>query len=325
LTARCYSFLFLFVFFLVLSDGSLLFSEDRTATVSKASGKIFQKQLTGQGSLPAKYKATDVTYFLHVPDNYNKESQYAFIMCISPGSDGRVMFLAWEKACKKHSIFFACPNNAGNPVNADRRGQMAVDVMFDVINKYAIDPQRIFVSGFSGGGRMSTAMVVAFPEYFAGHIPAGGIMYSRNANDVGALKTRLGHTIFAGEKCFNRKESEVAASIMSRAGVPVQLFIGPNQAHEYIKPEMGLKMIEWFLEKMKTEAGGKNERIALRRNHESKAKTIEQQKALREKTADEELKRADALKVGGKLEEAFKLYQHISKDYPDTSSGKIAR
>jgi predicted esterase len=225
-------------------------AKDSQETVGNGSPDIFIKKLSGSSQqLDPSYKATETTYFLHVPDDYMKDRAYPLVLAISPGNEGDRMFTSWIKAAEKHKFFFACPNKAGNEVGTDIRGQRAVDTLHDARQKYNIDPEQIYVSGFSGGGRMSTGMVTAFPGVFAGQIPMGGIVIGQDINELGKLKVKLGIYLFAGEKCFNKPESERAKEVIEKAGIPVALMIGPGMEHEMANADQGLEIYEWFLTK----------------------------------------------------------------------------
>ncbi len=222
-------------------------AKDSTESVRQGSDQCFI-QLLGQGQgMPAGYQATQTTYWLHLPDDYDPKRAYPMILAVSPGPEGAGMYPSWVQAAKKHPLIFACPNQAGNETDLDQRGQMVVDTLFDVRAKYHVDPGQIYITGFSGGGRMSTGMVLAFPGLFAGHIPIGGIFIGNDRNEIAKLQTRLGDYVFSGETCFNRPESEAAAAIFKKAGMPHELMIGAGLGHTIPDAEMGLKIYEWFL------------------------------------------------------------------------------
>ena len=46
--------------------------------------------------------------------------------------------------------------------------------------RYAIDESRIYVAGFSGGGKVASMLAVIYPEVFDGAIPMGGTGFYRH-------------------------------------------------------------------------------------------------------------------------------------------------
>jgi hypothetical protein len=225
------------------------YAGDGTARVAKGSPDVFMQKLGGESAkLDPNYKAMDTTYFIHVPDDYSKDRAYPLILVISPGFSGKLMYAPWAAAAQKYRIIFACPDKAGNEVPGDVRGQRVLDTLFDVQSRYNIDPEQIFVSGFSGGGRMSTAFVAAYPGFFAGHIPIGGIVYSNSGEEgLKKLKVKIGHYVFCGEKCFNREESEAAKKAMKDAGMTVELMVGPGLKHAMPNAQQALAIFDWFM------------------------------------------------------------------------------
>ena len=221
------------------------FARDFQETVTKGSPDVFAQ--TPSVGAPAPYNATDTTYFIHVPDDYSADRSYALVLALSPGNDGKDMFTPWEKAAEKYGLIFACPNNAGNTVRTDTRGQMALDTLSDVRRKFSVDAEQIYVTGFSGGGRMSTGMVLAFPGLFAGLIPMGGIIFNNDFDAMARLNVKRGVYIFVGETDFNRSESERAKQIAEKAGTPVALMIAPGVEHVKASADQVLEIYEWFL------------------------------------------------------------------------------
>lgn len=216
--------------------------------VAKGSEDVFIQKVMGEHrQLPQNYSATETRYFLYVPDGYDPRHGFALVLAISPGGEGRWMFQMWEAAAKKYPVIFACPEQAGNDVDVERRGQMVLDTLCDVRAKYNIDPEQIYVTGFSGGARMSTALVSGYPGLFAGHIPVGGVYFTQPESKITGLRTKLGHYLFAGEKDFNRKEAQRAFDALKAAGIPVELMVGEGQGHEPATAQQGLKIYEWFL------------------------------------------------------------------------------
>ena len=51
------------------------------------------------------------------------------------------------------------------------RGVLAA---YNVMKRYAVDPQRVFVSGFSGGARVAMRLALAYPDLFRGALMDAG-------------------------------------------------------------------------------------------------------------------------------------------------------
>lgn len=208
----------------------------------------FAAKISLRDKLDVGYRPQDVSYFAYVPEAYAamETRSYPLILAINSGDWGEALFEPWSKAARKHQVFFVCPNGAGNDTSLARRGQMVCDVLADVRARYRIDPAAIYVTGFSGGGRFSTAMVQAFPHLFAGHIPMGGVVFT-SLPDLANLKTRLGHYLFAGERCGNCPESRKALKVLRDAKLPCELMVARRVGHDPADADQALAIYEWFL------------------------------------------------------------------------------
>ncbi|MER0238919.1 PHB depolymerase family esterase [Fulvimarina sp. MAC8] len=59
-----------------------------------------------------------------------------------------------------------------------------------VVDNHAIDPSRVFITGMSSGGAMTSVMLATYPEVFAGGAIIGGLPY-RTANTVAQAIFRM--------------------------------------------------------------------------------------------------------------------------------------
>lgn len=66
-------------------------------------------------------------------------------------------------------------HGAGNQRQVYERLQLALDAIETASTRWTIDPQRVYVTGFSGGGRSASMLWAGFPELLVGAIPIGGL------------------------------------------------------------------------------------------------------------------------------------------------------
>ena len=65
--------------------------------------------------------------------------------------------------------------NSGNPRNTSDRIRLALDATYNMQELFHIDPRRVYVSGFSGGGRIASILGVGYADVFRGGIPMCGV------------------------------------------------------------------------------------------------------------------------------------------------------
>jgi hypothetical protein len=75
----------------------------------------------------------------------------------------------WAGVLDQHGVIFVSAARSGNDENViTRRVPLALIAAHNVIMRYAVDPKRIFVGGFSGGSRVALRLAVEFPDVFRG-------------------------------------------------------------------------------------------------------------------------------------------------------------
>ncbi|MFI4859659.1 MAG: prolyl oligopeptidase family serine peptidase [Phycisphaerales bacterium JB063] len=128
----------------------------------------------------------DVEFQMIVPDGYTGEEAYGLLVFIHPYDDvdatsPRVFFFGRVIAdvLAEHQIIWVSFDAGGNGVLPNKRLGLALDAVHNVTQRYNIDDQRVYVSGMSGGGRMTCMAGIYYPQVFTGCVPIVGSMYFR--------------------------------------------------------------------------------------------------------------------------------------------------
>jgi predicted esterase len=200
-----------------------------------------------QGKLPADYDSAKQRYQLFVPKDYTKERAWPLVLFISPG-DSPGGWGAWRRACEEQGALFCAPYGAGNNCPIGQRCRIVLDALDDVRRAYHIDPDRTYVSGFSGGARMSCTIGFCLPEYFGGIVPIGGtnplpkLSYLKHR-----IRDRLAVAHVAGDTDFNRKEHEdFMHPWWQGIGITSKLWIVPKTGHALPPPAVLLEAYQWL-------------------------------------------------------------------------------
>lgn len=80
---------------------------------------------------------------------------------------------SWRPICQKHGVAFVGVRNAGNSVSIDLRIRLVLEALGDVRRRINVDPDRTYLSGFSGGAQVASLIGSNVPEYFGGVICLG--------------------------------------------------------------------------------------------------------------------------------------------------------
>jgi dienelactone hydrolase len=198
-----------------------------------------------------KRKVEDEKFQVVVPATYSKEKPAGLVVWISPIPTGSVPG-EWHEALAGRNLIGIGADNSGNDRGTAFRVAMALDAVHNMSKRYAIDPKRIYVTGFSGGAKVASRLGFVYPEVFAGGIYQGGIGFYRGVQDPadakkefpasfakaeGALlkkiKTESRHVIVAGETDFNRSACKATFELMTKTeGFTRSTYIEmPKQPH----------------------------------------------------------------------------------------------
>jgi hypothetical protein len=129
------------------------------------------------------YEIGQESFEAYVPASYDGRKPFGLLVFVSPGVNGAVKPFdrdgGWTKALDAREIIWIGPNNAGNVRPAVPRIALALDAVHNAAKKFNIDPTRLYIGGVSGGGRITSIALLAFPEVFSGGYSIIGADYFR--------------------------------------------------------------------------------------------------------------------------------------------------
>ena len=116
---------------------------------------------------------------LYVPTEKPADG-YGLLVWVSP-LDGAGMPLGWPATLEDRGVIFVTAERSGNYTSPlGRRIPLALTAAANVVRNYAIDPDRIWIAGFSGGARIAERMALAYPDVFSGALLDG------SSDDIGS-------------------------------------------------------------------------------------------------------------------------------------------
>ena len=155
-----------------------------------------------------------------VPATYRHSEKWGVFVWISPG-DTPLIPAEWESVLAARKLLFVGAFKSGNPRNIFDRIRLAVAANTGMRGRFNVDARRVYVSGFSGGGRTASMVGVAFADMFTGALPFMGVNFYESIA-LGDGKTVYGadfipdpevlaiarkssrYALVTGEKDFNR-------------------------------------------------------------------------------------------------------------------------
>jgi hypothetical protein len=218
---------------------------------------------------PARYDLKDLTFEILVPDSYSPQKPAPLFVWINSG-DGGGPPGQLVPALVKRGMIFVGANGTGNDHPVVKRLGAAVDAAFNMSALYTIDPDRVYISGSSGGGRCASRAALAFSDVFTGgafyvigcdpydDIPVGdgsnkiypGIWKDRDKKLFNAAKSHW-FVFLTGSKDFNRLGTLGAHKAYTRDGFDHCAYIEvPDMGHQNPPAdyfEQGLSFLDGIL------------------------------------------------------------------------------
>src|SRR6478672_7438128 len=121
------------------------------------------------GSVAVAAQTTN-SYALYLPSAYSPSKRWPLLLVFDPFARGEVSVKLFHDAAERYGYIVVGSNNSRNfedPSAAIRT------LWADVKERYAIDPQRIYTAGLSGGARVASSVALACNHCIAGVIACG--------------------------------------------------------------------------------------------------------------------------------------------------------
>lgn len=185
---------------------------------------------------------------LYVPENYDPGKPAGVLVYISPVSSGR-MPGRYRTVMDENNLIWIAANHSGNRVRVARRVSLALLAAALADRHYRVDPSRVYVAGFSGGGRTASALAPEYPGLFRGAIYICGVNFWDGHKPGRLDQVRDNRYVFlTGSKDFNRSETRRVHRSYRRADVEnVLLLEVPGMDHR-IPPSEDLAAAITFLD-----------------------------------------------------------------------------
>lgn len=198
--------------------------------------------------------------WVRLPRGYDPAVASGVIVWCSPSEQWRIPE-EFHAALDDLNLIACGFDNAGNfRRTRDGKTHGIVDrlqLMLDAVQtcrvRFNVDDERVYMTGFSGGGRVSSIMVMGFPEVFRGAVPIVGLDSYKPAAVEGnkyvparlpkpqgeRWKLLRERRIWAltGSEDFNREEMESRVKGLVEDGLQVKLHTTPGMPHEKMPAE----------------------------------------------------------------------------------------
>ncbi len=231
-------------------------------SIPQNSNEQYKMRLTNPDD-PKPYNIAQETFEILVPKNYKDSEPHGLLVWISAGNKPSIS-PEWEKMLADEKIIFIGALNSGNNRETPDRIRLAVDANHHVRQLYKINPDRVYVSGHSGGSRVASMVGVAYADMFTGAACFMGVNYFRHTQakdgttyerryfphaDIARIAQQQNRfALVTGDKDSNLDNTRAIyeQGFQGDGFTGVKLFEIPNQGHSAPDAKWLKKVIEFL-------------------------------------------------------------------------------
>jgi len=233
------------------------------------------------------------SYALYLPSGYAPGKLWPVLYMLDARGRALVPLELFRPAAEEFGWILASSYNSASDTKDDPNSPAMTAMWNDVVRRFSIDGRRVYVTGFSGGGRAAVGIAYALAGRVAGVIGAGAGFEDARAS-VKTVPFAYYGTV--GDRDMNYYEMRSLEEKLEKAKATYRIayFEGP---HTWMPPELARASVAW-LELQAMKAG-------------TRPKDPEKVAALQ----SEARARAAALEAAGRPAEAWAAYSHSAEDF----------
>ena len=175
---------------------------------------------------------------LYVPHGYDSSSPAGVLVFISPSPSWSGSRKSYNDLLEEKNLIWAGVLRAGDATPLNERMMRSLLTPTVLARDYALDLDRIYVGGFSGGAHVATLLSTGKPALFKGGMFVGGAIFWGDRTPPGIDAIRQNRYVFVtGSNDVALKTVRRTAGSYKDAGVVnTKLIIMPNEKQEMPGP-----------------------------------------------------------------------------------------
>ena len=178
------------------------------------------------------------TYTLFLPRGYDASKKFPVLLVFDPRGRGTKAAEIFTPAAEEYG-WIVISSNQTRSDGTHEPNERAIRALLPELSRYAVNPDRIYATGFSGTAMMAWGVGIATGK-LAGVIGVGG----RFMPEVPPSQFNFAHYGFAGIRDFNQREMRVVdAALDGRVPHRFQSF---DADHRWITPALAREALGWF-------------------------------------------------------------------------------
>jgi dienelactone hydrolase len=128
---------------------------------------------SGKPLLEQSIDLAEERFSVYVPPQAPPQG-YGLMVFVPPWDEARLP-AGWAAVLDQYGMIFVSAARSGNAVGMlERREPLALLAAYNVMLRYPVDRNHVYVGGFSGGSRVALRLAVAYPDVFRGALLNSG-------------------------------------------------------------------------------------------------------------------------------------------------------
>ncbi len=184
------------------------------------------------------------SYALYLPSNYSPDRRWPVLYAFDPFARGKTAVEVYQEVAEKYGYIVAGSNNSQNgPVAPQLEAAQAM--WNDTHPRFAIDKDRVYVTGLSGGARVATSFALFCSTCAVAGVIAHGAGYPVGFNNKQPANDHFVYYAAVGDVDFNYPELALLRKKKDEQGAPFKVKVYPGP-HQWAPPEIVEDAIAWL-------------------------------------------------------------------------------
>lgn len=226
-------------------------------------GDEIDRRFTGRQAdrAPASRDLALERFAIHVGPNVTAQRPAALLVWLGPAANSTIPEPLAAAAARQGFVVIA-PTDIGSTRDLTNRLQLSLDAAYAAMERWHIDPARVYIGGFSAGGGLANLVWMAFPDVFNGTLMVGGASFYQEVQSgpsaywprqfsepvAANMKLLAGKrsAVIVGENDRARPHVVAVAKRMSLESIRAESFVVPAIAHEIPGEAYFVQALQWL-------------------------------------------------------------------------------
>jgi hypothetical protein len=223
-----------------------LFAAALAAFGQQTSGENFNAQ-AARGTVVSTLACLDdptQSYAVYLPSQYTPDRAWPIIYAFDPFARGKAAVEVYKDAAEKYGYIVVGSNNSKNGPSALQLGA-AQALWLDTHKRFAIDKNRVYTTGLSGGARVATSFALYCYTCAVAGVIAHGAGYPIMQSQKQAANDHFAYYGIVGDADLNYPEMMALRKKKDEAGAACKVKIYPGP-HQWAPPEIVDGAVAWL-------------------------------------------------------------------------------